>query len=92
MGQSALSETRKKVRKIGDKVRARTSEAMETQKYLREHGLNELLKNFTVKAKRHAKYPNLIQIKYDQITSSFKEAIVQECRGKCPLILRTNCR
>jgi hypothetical protein len=36
---------------------------------------------FAVRAKRHGKHSNLVQLKYSQIGSPMHEPIVQECRG-----------
>jgi hypothetical protein len=38
-------------------------------------------KLYAIKAKAHGKYPNLVQLKYDQIDSPMGNPIVQECRG-----------
>lgn len=43
--------------------------------------LDLLEKLYSIKAKRHPKYPNLICFKYNQIESPFAEPLVQECRG-----------
>lgn len=51
------------------------------QKFLAEHSLAELLTRYSVKHKRHAKHPNLVLLKYDQIASPFHEPLVRECRG-----------
>src|SRR4051812_48509806 len=36
---------------------------------------------YAISAKRHGKYPQLVQLKYDQISSPFAEPLVRECRG-----------
>lgn len=57
---------------------------METllQKWLRAGGkIEELLTKYAVKAKRHPKYPQLVQFKYDMIGSPMGDPMVQECRG-----------
>lgn len=52
------------------------------QAYLRGGGTpEELLTTYSVKHKRHGKYPNLVQFKYDMINSPMGSPIVQECRG-----------
>lgn len=52
------------------------------QTYLRGGGSLEGLKStFAVYSRRHATYPNLVLLKYDQIASPFAEHIVCECRG-----------
>lgn len=51
------------------------------QKYLAIHTLDELLHEYGVKHRRHAKHPNLVLLKYDQIASPFHEPLVRECRG-----------
>jgi hypothetical protein len=52
-----------------------------TQIFLREHGLAALCERFHIKAARHEAHPNLIQLKYNQITAPMAEPIVQQCRG-----------
>jgi hypothetical protein len=52
-----------------------------TQDFLREHGLAALCERFNIKAARHEAHPNLIQLKYNQITAPMAEPIVQQCRG-----------
>jgi hypothetical protein len=58
-----------------------TQPTLEIQKYLRANTLEQLEKDFGIYHRRHNKYPNLVLLKYDQISSPFKEKIVQECRG-----------
>ena len=43
--------------------------------------LSTLEKDYSIKVKRHGKYPNLVQLKYDQINSPMGNPLVQECRG-----------
>lgn len=43
--------------------------------------LASLESKYAVTAKRHGKYPNLVQLKYDQIASPMGDPVVQECRG-----------
>ncbi len=54
---------------------------LQTQLFLRQHGLAALCEKFTLKAVRHAQFPNLVLLKYNQIFSPMSEPIVQECRG-----------
>jgi hypothetical protein len=54
---------------------------LETQRFLRQHSLEDLKSQFFVKINRHKQYPNLVQLKYDQIESPMREKVVQECRG-----------
>lgn len=50
--------------------------------FLKNGGTHEqLLERFSIKAKPHPKYSNLVLYKYDQIASPFAEEIVRECRG-----------
>lgn len=52
------------------------------QDYLRNGGtLDGLLTKYAINAKRHLKYPQLVQLKYDMIESPMGEALVQCCRG-----------
>lgn len=52
------------------------------QAFLREGGtLEDLRTRYGVEAKRHLTFPNLVQLKYNQIASPMAEPIVQECRG-----------
>ncbi len=48
---------------------------------LHQHGLDELARRFAVRAVRHAAYPNLVLLRYNQIESPMAEPVVQECRG-----------
>ncbi len=47
-------------------------------KYLKEHGLEKTLNDFSLK---HKEYPHKILFKYDQIESSFSHKEVREARG-----------
>lgn len=49
--------------------------------FIREHSLSRLCEQFTISARRHAQFPNLVQLKYSQIDSPMGEPIVRECRG-----------
>lgn len=49
--------------------------------YLRQHGLEKLCEDFSIKAKRHNEFPNLVGLKYSQIDSPRAHPIVCECRG-----------
>lgn len=52
------------------------------QNYLRNGGtIDELLSKYAIKAKRHPKYPQLVQFKYNQIESPMGDPIVQSARG-----------
>lgn len=52
------------------------------QIYLRDGGtLDDLMARFGIHVKRHAVYPNLVQLKYDQIESPMEVPLVQQCRG-----------
>ena len=48
--------------------------------------LAQLKDVYAINARRHSRYPSLVQLKYNQIDSPMGERIVQECRG---LILDT---
>ncbi|KAL6052710.1 RNA ligase, T4 RnlA [Balamuthia mandrillaris] len=54
---------------------------LETVKYLRRHGLEKLVKEFSLGSTRHEEHPNLVQLRYQQLESPFSSPIVQECRG-----------
>lgn len=43
--------------------------------------LESLASKYAIKVKPHPKYPNLVQLKYDQIDSPMGNELVQECRG-----------
>lgn len=52
------------------------------QDFLRAGGtLQELEDKYSIHHRRHTRYPQLVQLKYDQILSPFNEPIVQEARG-----------
>lgn len=54
----------------------------EVSYYLRNGGtLDQLLKDYAIKATRHKQYPNLVLLKYNQIDSPMQHRLVQECRG-----------
>lgn len=55
--------------------------SLQTQQFLRAHGLSALVDRFAVRATRHARFPNLVMLKYSQINSPMHEPVVQECRG-----------
>jgi hypothetical protein len=55
---------------------------LQVQKFLRNGGTIEQLKElYSIEAKWHPEYSNLVLLKYNQIESPFKEEIVRECRG-----------
>ncbi len=54
---------------------------LHTVQYIKQHGLEKLVKDFSLSSKRHSKYTNLILLKYDQLESNMSSPIVQECRG-----------
>ena len=43
--------------------------------------LETLASKYAIKVKPHPKYPNLVQLKYNQIDSPMGNELVQECRG-----------
>ena len=52
--------------------------------YLRSRGpsgLESLCADFNIHAKRHPVYPELVQLRYDQIASDLSNKLVQDCRG-----------
>lgn len=52
------------------------------QEHLRNGGtLSELQTLWGIESRRHGTYPNLVQLKYNQISSPMHEAVVQESRG-----------
>src|SRR5439155_25977607 len=54
----------------------------EVVKFLRSGGtLDDLQFRYGVTSARHSRFPNLVQLKYNQISSPMHEAIVCECRG-----------
>lgn len=55
---------------------------LDIQEFFRNGGTREqLLGQYSIAAKEHKKYPNLVLFKYNQIASDFSKNIVQECRG-----------
>lgn len=56
-------------------------DGLKSIRFLRKHGLDKLCEQFSVAANRHEYYPNLVQLKYNQIESPMGEREVQECRG-----------
>ena len=54
---------------------------MQTQIFLRQHGLLALCEQFALKSNRHERFPGLVMLRYNQISSPMNERIVQECRG-----------
>lgn len=60
---------------------------LEVQKFLQKHGLNKLQADYSILARRHWRYDNLVCLKYNMIDSPMAERISQECRG---LILDEN--
>lgn len=52
------------------------------QDFLRHRGtLADLEEIGAIKAKRHSEFPNLVQLKYNQIASPMGHALVRQCRG-----------
>lgn len=52
--------------------------------YLRSRGpsgLESLCADFNIHVKRHPAYPELVQLRYDQIASDLSNKLVQDCRG-----------
>lgn len=59
-----------------------TSTELLPQAFLLNGGsLAQLAERYAIKHQRHAKYQNLVQLKYDQINSPMGEPLVQQCRG-----------
>jgi hypothetical protein len=54
---------------------------LETIKLIRADGLSALDSRFGILARRHGRFPNLVQLKYSQRESPMDEPVVQECRG-----------
>lgn len=55
---------------------------MKVLEFLRSGGtVAELESRYFIKARRHLKHPNLVLLKYNQISSPFQEPLVRECRG-----------
>ncbi len=52
------------------------------QEFLRNGGtLEQLKERYSLNIKQHGTYPQLWQVKYDQISSPMHEPLVKECRG-----------
>lgn len=57
------------------------TEKLLIQAYLEADGtLGDLVQSYTIKAKRHGKYENLVLLKYG-IEAAFMNPMVRECRG-----------
>lgn len=54
---------------------------MEVQRYLNKKTLTQLQEEFSIKVRYHEKYPNLVSLSYNAISSPMHRSIVQECRG-----------
>ena len=55
---------------------------LKVQEYLRKgNSLESLTQNLGINVRRHQKYPNLVLLKYNMISSPMTNPIVQECRG-----------
>ena len=48
---------------------------------IKQNGLEFICNKYSITAKRHGKYSNLVLLKYDQINSPMGVKIVQQCRG-----------
>lgn len=46
-----------------------------------EAALAALTEKYAIHVNRHGKYPNLVQLKYDQLDSPMSNELVRECRG-----------
>jgi hypothetical protein len=57
------------------------SRKIKTVEFLQKHGVDKLKEKYFINVYRHEKYPNLIQLSYNQTLSNFSDEIVQECRG-----------
>ena len=55
-------------------------------KYIKKKSLEDLVKEFSLQIRKHSKYPNLVQLMYDQLDTP-KNEITNNCRG---LIIDTN--
>lgn len=55
--------------------------SLQTVNFLRAHSLSALRECYLILAKRHSRFPNLVQLKYSQIESPMANPLVQECRG-----------
>jgi len=51
------------------------------QRELRAHGLEWLLREYNLKARRHVQFPELVSLKYSQLKASFDQQVVRQCRG-----------
>jgi len=54
---------------------------LEVQKFLHNNGLDKLQSDYSIIARRHSEYNNLICLKYNMIDSPMAKTISQECRG-----------
>lgn len=54
---------------------------LELTEYIKKHGLEKLCDTYSISAKRHGKYNNLVLLKYDQINSDPKVKLVRQARG-----------
>jgi hypothetical protein len=53
---------------------------LEVIQHLRQHGLQDTVKKFSLRSHKHKKHPHLVQLHYD-FQCKFKEAVHCECRG-----------
>ncbi|MEL6492858.1 MAG: T4 RnlA family RNA ligase [Cyanobacteria bacterium J06621_3] len=51
------------------------------QTYLKTKGLDALQASFGIKTRRHARFDNLVCLKYSQYESPMEQLVVQQCRG-----------
>lgn len=54
---------------------------LKVQEFLNQYSLDALVEKYSIHVKRHIDYPNLVQLKYDQLNSPMSKDVVQECRG-----------
>lgn len=54
---------------------------IELTRHIREHGLEETCDTYSLKAKRHEVFSNLVLLKYSQLDSPMGEKLVQQARG-----------
>lgn len=54
---------------------------LKVQEFLSQNSLDALMSKYHIHVRRHNQYPNLVQLKYDQLNSRMDKEIVQECRG-----------
>jgi len=54
---------------------------LETVQFIAEHGLAALSDRFKILVRRHAEFPSLVHLSYNQIESPMGERVCQECRG-----------